>query len=83
MTLTDSVVPAIPEDSAFTVDQLTPDDYAAVSAFLAARLRELIGGGQADAARAFDGALSIDTHALGPNFQWRPTTAERRCRTTG
>lgn len=62
--------PSVPEDPAFTVDQLTPADYAAVSAFLAARLRELVDSGQVGAARALDEALSLHTDTLGPNFQW-------------
>ncbi|MCL7382418.1 hypothetical protein [Streptomyces sp. 35G-GA-8] len=70
MSLDRSTVPHIPEDPAFTVDQLTPADYAAVSAFLAARLRELADSGQTGAARALDEALSLHTDTLGPNFQW-------------
>jgi hypothetical protein len=65
-----STVPAIPEDRAFTVDQLTPQDYAAVCSFLADRLRELVDSGQTAAARALDEALSVQTDTLGPNFQW-------------
>ncbi|MEV7683249.1 hypothetical protein AB0O64_32610 [Streptomyces sp. NPDC088341] len=65
-----SVVPYIPEDPTFTIDQLTPADYAAVSAFLTARLRELADSGQTGAARALDEALSLHTETLGPNFQW-------------
>ncbi|MFF3843454.1 hypothetical protein [Streptomyces sp. NPDC001930] len=70
MLLDRSTVPAIPEARAFTVDQLTPQDYAAVCAFLAGRLRELVDRGQDAAARAIDEALSIQTDTLGPNFQW-------------
>ncbi len=65
-----SAVPPIPEDRAFTVDQLTPQDYAAVCAFLADRLRELVAGGQEAAARVIDEAASLRTDTLGPNFQW-------------
>ncbi|MGW1974251.1 hypothetical protein [Streptomyces sp. NPDC001889] len=62
--------PSVPEDTAFTVDQLTPADYAAISAFLAARLRELTDSGQAGAARALAEALGPRTDTLGPNFRW-------------
>ncbi|MGW7460978.1 hypothetical protein [Streptomyces sp. NPDC054797] len=65
-----SAVPVMPEDRAFTVDQLTPQDYADVCAFLADRLRELEDSGQAAAARALGMALSVQTDTLGPNFQW-------------
>ncbi|MFD5328924.1 hypothetical protein [Streptomyces sp. NPDC127092] len=65
-----SAVPAIPEDRAFTVDQLTPQDYADVCAFLADRLRELEDSGQDAAARALSMALSVQTDALGPNFRF-------------
>ncbi|AKL71028.1 hypothetical protein [Streptomyces sp. Mg1] len=65
-----SAVPAIPEDRAFTVDQLTPQDYAGVCAFLADRLRELEDSGQAAAALALGMALAVQTDTLGPNFQW-------------
>ncbi|WP_412075294.1 hypothetical protein ACLF6K_04845 [Streptomyces xanthophaeus] len=53
MTLDHSAVPVVPEAPAFTVDQLTPQDCAAVSAFLAARLRELTDSGQAAASAAW------------------------------
>ncbi|MEU3400715.1 hypothetical protein [Streptomyces filamentosus] len=65
-----STVPAIPEDPAFTVDQLTPHDYAAVCAFLTDRLRELKDSGQTAAARVIDEALSVQTYTLGPNFRF-------------
>ncbi|MFE1811124.1 hypothetical protein [Streptomyces sp. NPDC059533] len=70
MTLDHTAVPGIPEDPAFTVDQLTPQDYAAVSTFLAARLRELVDTGHTPAARALVEALSLHTSTLDPNFQW-------------
>ncbi|WP_051701380.1 hypothetical protein [Streptomyces sp. NRRL F-6628] len=70
MMLDRSTVPPIPEDRTFTVDQLTPQDYAAVCAFLADRLRELVVGGQEAAARVIDEAVSLRTDTLGPNFQW-------------
>lgn len=65
-----SSVPALPEDRAFTVDQLTPQDYAAVRTFLGERLRELVDAGHGAAARAIDEALSVQTDVLGPNFEW-------------
>ncbi|WP_167350640.1 hypothetical protein [Streptomyces yangpuensis] len=65
-----SAVPAIPEDRAYTVDQLTPQDYAAVSAFLTDRLGELVDSGQTAAGRAIEEALSIYTDTLDPNFEW-------------
>lgn len=65
-----STVPAVPEDRAFTVDQLIPQDYADVCAFLGERLRELVNSGQEAAARAIDEALSVQTDVLGPNFEW-------------
>ncbi|MFD3875494.1 hypothetical protein [Streptomyces sp. NPDC058623] len=65
-----SAVPLPPEDRAFTVDQLTPQDYTAVCAFLTDRLRELEDSGQAAAARALGMALAVQTDTLGPNFQW-------------
>ncbi|MFB8314670.1 hypothetical protein ACFC5T_40130 [Streptomyces sp. NPDC055961] len=70
MMLDHSTVPPIPEDRAFTVDQLTPQDYAAVCAFLTDRLRELADSGQTAAARVIDEALSVQTDTLGPNFRW-------------
>ncbi|WP_406083389.1 hypothetical protein [Streptomyces virginiae] len=70
MMLDRSTAPVVPEDRTFTVDQLTPQDYAAVCAFLTDRLRELTGSGQDAAARALDMALSVQTDTLGPNFQW-------------
>ncbi|MGW7343042.1 hypothetical protein [Streptomyces sp. NPDC054854] len=70
MLLDRSTVPAIPEDRAFTGDQLTPQDYAAVRSFLADRLRELVDSGQEAAARAIDEVLDLHTHTLDANFRW-------------
>ncbi|MEU3110287.1 hypothetical protein [Streptomyces albidoflavus] len=62
--------PAVPEDPAFTVDQLTPEDFAAITAFLDARLDELVADGHAAAAMALAMALDPKLDTLRGSFQW-------------
>ncbi|MFF5338508.1 hypothetical protein [Streptomyces sp. NPDC013181] len=62
--------PAVPEDPAFTVDQLTPEDFAAITAFLDARLEELVVDGHAGAAMALAMALDPKLDILRGSFQW-------------
>ncbi|MFD8828248.1 hypothetical protein ACFV1C_38680 [Streptomyces sp. NPDC059605] len=63
-------VPSAPEDPAFTVDQLTPEDFAAITAFLDARLEELVADGHAAAATALAMALDPQLDTLRGSFEW-------------
>ncbi|MFH8343006.1 hypothetical protein [Streptomyces sp. AM6-12] len=62
--------PSAPEDPSLTVDQLTPEDFAAITAFLDARLDELVAGGHAGAATALAMALDPKLDRLRGSFQW-------------
>ncbi|MEU2357915.1 hypothetical protein ABZ599_33900 [Streptomyces misionensis] len=70
MTIDLSAVPSAPEDPSFTVDQITPEDFAAITAFLDARLDELVADGHAAAATALAMALDPKLETLRGSFQW-------------
>nr|BEK63611.1 hypothetical protein KPHV_08380 [Kitasatospora purpeofusca] len=70
MTIDLRAVPNIPEDPAFDVAQLTPEDFSAVTAFLYTRLDELVADGHHAAAAALGMSLDPALDTLRSTFTW-------------